>query len=370
MKTLPVLYARTQTNAIQQWTVKIDKDRFWAEYGQIDGKITISTPTIAQITNDGKANARDPEQQALAQAKALWKKKKESGYWENLNDIDKAAFIEPMLAQKYEDRVDELIYPLWSQPKLDGMRCVLSSKGMQSRGGKPIVSCPHIFNKIKNVFKDWPGIIFDGELYCDKLAQDFNRLASIVKKTKPTENNLMESDATIQYWIYDMVDPTSIFALRSKVIEGIFKKYNLDFSFVKVETTKVENEKELTKLYEEYIEKGYEGQIVRLNEFYEQKRSKFLLKRKEFQDREYPIVDICEGEGGRTGTVGYMILMNDNGETFKSNVKGDRSYLKEILINKKILIGKQATVKFFNLTPDKQVPRFPYVIRIREDFDI
>jgi DNA ligase-1 len=366
MKTLPTLYSRTSTNAIQQWTIKIDKDQFWTEYGQIDGKIIIGTPTIAQITNDGKANARDPEQQALAQAKALWKKKKESGYWEDINNIDKAAFIEPMLAQKYEDRIDELVYPLWNQPKLDGSRCICSDKGMQSRGGKPIVSCPHIFRKLKKVFADHPNIIFDGELYCDKLSQDFNKLMSIVKKTKPTENDLMESDATIQYWIYDLVDTTNSFSVRSKLIKEIFKEYKLDDSFVRVETTLVNNEKELTKLYEEYIENGYEGQMIRVDAPYEQKRSKNLLKRKEFQDREYPIVDICEGEGGRTSTVGYMILMNDNGETFKSNVKGDRSYLKEILKDRKKYIGKQATVKYFNLTPDKQVPRFPYVIAIRD----
>ena len=29
-----------------------------------------------------------------------------------------------------------------------------------------------------------------------------------------------------------------------------------------------------------------------------------------------------------------------------------------------------ATVKYFNLTPDKKIPRFPYVIKIRETFDM
>jgi hypothetical protein len=33
---------------------------------------------------------------------------------------------------------------------------------------------------------------------------------------------------------------------------------------------------------------------------------------------------------------------------------------------KDTLIGKQATVKYFNLTPDG-VPRFPYVIKIDRD---
>jgi hypothetical protein len=37
--------------------------------------------------------------------------------------------------------------------------------------------------------------------------------------------------------------------------------------------------------------------------------------------------------------------------------------------NKNELIGKSATVKYFNLTPDG-VPRFPYVIKIdRESYE-
>ena len=35
----------------------------------------------------------------------------------------------------------------------------------------------------------------------------------------------------------------------------------------------------------------------------------------------------------------------------------------EMLKNKKKLIGKEATVKYFNLTPDG-IPRFPYVINV------
>jgi hypothetical protein len=38
--------------------------------------------------------------------------------------------------------------------------------------------------------------------------------------------------------------------------------------------------------------------------------------------------------------------------------------------NKNELIGKSATVKYFNLTPDQGIPRFPYVIKIdRESYE-
>jgi len=50
-------------------------------------------------------------------------------------------------------------------------------------------------------------------------------------------------------------------------------------------------------------------------------------------------------------------------------VKGTWEETAEMLKNRKKLIGKQATVKYFNLTPDG-IPRFPYVINIdRESYE-
>jgi DNA ligase-1 len=113
------------------------------------------------------------------------------------------------------------------------------------------------------------------------------------------------------------------------------------------------------------MENGYEGQIIRLDKPYEHKRSKYLLKRKEFKDAEFEIVDVVEGDGQRSGTVGYCVIKLPNDKTCKSNVKGTFQYLAELLKNKKELIGKMATVKYFCETPDG-VPRFPYIIAIRD----
>jgi DNA ligase-1 len=93
------------------------------------------------------------------------------------------------------------------------------------------------------------------------------------------------------------------------------------------------------------------------------KRSKYLLKNKSFQDAEFEILDIVEGVGNKGGMAGFMIVKNVDGSTFKSNIKGDRDYCRMLLENKENFIGKLATIKFFNLTPDG-VPRFPYVINI------
>lgn len=120
MKTLPTLYSRTNTGAIQEWTIEIDGDKYRTVYGQVDGKKITTEWTTAISTNTGRANARDGNEQAIFEAKATWKKKKDSGYWDKVEDIDNVAFIEPMLAQKYEDRINELVMPMYTQPKLDG----------------------------------------------------------------------------------------------------------------------------------------------------------------------------------------------------------------------------------------------------------
>ena len=105
--------------------------------------------------------------------------------------------------------------------------------------------------------------------------------------------------------------------------------------------------------------------MIRLDGPYENKRSPRLLKRKEFIDEEYTILGYEEGEGNRTGTIKHFKFKNKEGREFSSNVKGTFEYLTKLLKTADTLIGKEATIKYFNLTPDG-VPRFPYVIAIRD----
>jgi DNA ligase-1 len=208
---LPTLYSRTSTGATQTWTIEIDGGRYRTEYGQIDGKKTTTEWMVAESTNVGRANQRDISAQAEFEAKAIWKKKSEAGYYENIKDIDRPAFIEPMLAQKYEDRKDEIEWPVWTQPKLDGIRCIATAKGLFSRAGKQFKSVPHISVALEDFFKENPDAMLDGELYCDKLANDFNKITSLVKKTKPSTKDLEEYEKTIQYHIYDILDTSKDF---------------------------------------------------------------------------------------------------------------------------------------------------------------
>jgi len=356
------LYSRTSTGKIQEWTVEIEGNKYRTISGQKDGKLVTSQYTECFAKNIGKANATTNEEQAIVEAKALWKKKKDKGYHESIEDIDKELFFEPMLAKKYEDYKDDLKFPLFVQPKLDGIRCIAKKDGLWTRNGKPIVSVPHIFEAVKPYFDKNPNLILDGELYCDKYNNDFNAICSLAKKTKPNQEDLQSSAESIQYWIYDLPSCKNTFTFRNKELLSLIQ----ESKYLKLVKTFAANSLEIIQShFEKFIEDGYEGLMVRLDADYENKRSSNLLKMKEFQDEEFLILDVLEGEGNKVGGASSILLQTSNGIQFNANVKGNRKYCAKLLKDKKEVIGKMGTVQYFNLTPDS-IPRFPYLIAVRD----
>jgi len=367
---LDTIYKKTKTGATQEWTIEVVGNKYRTHSGQVGGVITTNEWTICYGKNVGRANATTDKEQAMLEAVAKRTKKLESGYFENIKHINKTQYFEPMLASKWEDSKDKITYPIFSQPKLDGIRCIVTKDGMFSRNGKPIISAPHIRESLDGLFTEYPDLIFDGELYADKFANDFNKIVSLVKKTKPTDADLKESKKNIQYWIYDLPSEDDTFEIRSQSLYDLFMEWSyFNAHCINVDTDICQSEKEVMEYYEKYVNDGFEGQMLRLDKKYENKRSKSLMKHKSFVDEEYTILDIVEGEGNRTGTAGYMVFETAEGKRFKSNVKGTMEETAEMLKNKKKLIGKEATIKYFNLTPDG-IPRFPYVINIdRESYE-
>jgi DNA ligase-1 len=360
---LDTIYKETKGGKIQQWQIEVVGNRYRTISGQTDGKLIVSEWTVVSGKNEGRSNSTTDEEQAVKEAEAKRKLKLERGYFQSVSDVGEKQYFEPMLATKWEDRKDKVEYPIYSQPKLDGIRCIVSKNGMFSRNGKPIVSAPHIFEALKPVFDENPEYIFDGELYADKFANDFNKIVSLVKKTKPTAEDLVESKSVIEYHIYDFPSCKKKFSTRIMDLALVFLDYQIGRVCKLVSTQIVFGDEEVMELYGNYVDEGYEGQMLRLDKPYENKRSNSLMKHKSFMDEEFTILDIVEGEGNRTGTAGYFVFKTKDGKPFKSNVKGTFAETAEMLRNKSSLIGKEATVKYFALTPDG-IPRFPFVINI------
>ncbi len=111
--------------------------------------------------------------------------------------------IKPMLAHKFNP--DKAVFPALMQPKLDGVRCVFTKQGAFSRTGKEFKNVDHIIETLKPLFKKYPYIKLDGELYNHKLKDDFEKIISLVRKTKPTFEDRKEAEKLVQYHIYDIV---------------------------------------------------------------------------------------------------------------------------------------------------------------------
>ena len=62
------------------------------------GKFQTTNWTVCSPTNEGRSNERDAEAQAMFEAQALWKKKKDSGFFESIKDIDKQALAQQTFA--------------------------------------------------------------------------------------------------------------------------------------------------------------------------------------------------------------------------------------------------------------------------------
>ena len=381
---LPTLYKKTTIGKTQTWEIEVSGNKFRTISGQADGKKITNNWTVCQGKNVGKKNATTGEQQALKEAEAKHKKKLEAGYHLNLKNISKKRFYEPMLAQdfKNKNRQSEVMADLqqvdggtvgtvFSQPKLDGIRCIAMREGLFTRTGKEITAVPHISEALEPFFEKFPNAVLDGELYNHAYKDDFNKIIHLVRKQNLTDEHLAESKEMIQYHIYDAPvigkKYTEKDSFSDRFLISLVLNLGLDKEdcLVIVPTVEIHGREQLDRCYEDYIEAGYEGQMVRLDGPYENKRSPKLLKRKEFVDEEYKILGYEEGEGNRAGTIKHFKFKNKDGKEFNSNVKGSFSYLTKLLEIADTLIGKDATIKYFNLTPDG-VPRFPYVIAIRD----
>ena len=100
--------------------------------------------------------------------------------------------FKPMLAHPVSKTID-FNETLFIQPKLDGVRCFITATGAYSRNNKQFHNCKHILTELKPLFVDNPNLILDGELYNHRFKNNFNKIISLVRKQKPTQQDKFEA---------------------------------------------------------------------------------------------------------------------------------------------------------------------------------
>lgn len=379
---LPILYGIEKNGKIKQWSASIfknDDNTSYSiiEFGQVNGVKQTSRREYVEGKNINKKNETTPFEQCVFETKKKWQDKIDKyNYVEkepiSCKVVNNKKTIYPMLANKYDinkRKKNDIIYPCFVQPKLDGLRCIMywDSKDekvvSQSRTGCIYETMTHIENKIKVLFNDNPNLIIDGELYTNEIA--FEELAGLIKKKKITEKD-REKLLLVKYHIYDIINDDP-YIERYKSIEYIFEKYNNE-TYIKVNTRICENEEKFKLYFYEYIENGYEGIILRnKNGIYRQNyRSNDLQKYKEFQEDEYSIVGYKEAEGRDKGTV-IWICKNDEGREFSVRPRGSQELRRGWLVEGNKFIGKKLTIIYQELS-EHNIPRFPVGKCIRDGY--
>lgn len=273
--------------------------------------------------------------------------------------------LKPMLAVKAD--VDKVKFPVYVQPKLDGVRAVVKDGQVLSRTLKPIRN-----EHVQSLFGHLEG--FDGELVVGSPKDEkvFQKSTSGVM-TK-------EGQPEVTFYVFDKWDEDASYKERYDKINRYTPQEAVEF----VQSSLVETAEGLVKANKDFLDMGYEGAIIRSPEgLYKFGRSTvnegFLLKMKTFEDSEFKVVGFTEmlhnNNQATTNAVGLTERSShkDNKEksgklgslvveykdtTFEVGTGFTDSDRVEIFQNQDRYIGSMAKVAY-QKSGMKDLPRFP-----------
>ena len=283
---MKTLYARDNAGNIRVWTVQELEEGVLMKHGVLNGAMREKFEHI----EEGLAT-RTLAEQITSRADSRYNKKIDAGYCttiaeaENKPRTNSLGFAKPMLAAKF-DTVKNIDYnDLYYQHKYDGNRMLIKNEGginiAYTRNGKLIETIPELIESI--VIPE--GMTLDGEIYCH--GQSLQTIVSWVKRRQTDSLRLM-------FHAYDLME-------EIPYEERLAILMQIDFGNVGelVPTYKYDGQS-IKDLLKGSIENGYEGLILRQNDFgYEAgKRSKSLIKVKQFLDDEFQIIGMHLSKDG------------------------------------------------------------------------
>lgn len=360
------LYDKGSRGKIKYWEISVEgaddesSGLITIKFGADGEKERSNENLITSGKNVGRANETTPYAQACLEAESKWKKQLDKGYVENISNVDNEILL-PMLAQRFQDRKHDIIYPCIVQPKLDGVR-VLAKRNKNdiiylSRKGKEYTTLSHLTPDLLSIMKD--GEVFDGEIYSHDMT--FQELVSNVKKLREDSRNL-------EFHVFDIADTKMECEARLQLVLtrcAQIKTKNKKIKAVKYSVA--QNEQHVYTWHNKFVEEGYEGVIIRNKKanYVFKKRVKDLQKYKEFIDEEFKITGGYPGTGTEEGCITFTVK-NQKNQEFSVRPRGSFEQRREWMQTIERHIGKLLTVRYQELT-DGGIPRFPVGIIIRED---
>lgn len=274
---------------------------------------------------------------------------------------------------------DFISYPVRIEPKLDGLRCIAVKNNGEvtlfTRSGSVLETLPKIKGILKNA--PWDNFVLDAEV----MGADWNETASVAmsyKRGKDDSSMILHVFDAMTFDDWREQESTLNLINRVELAAELVDKVN-SASVVTVAGKTVNNVKELLNFYNDCMENGYEGIMLKdLNSKYAFKRSKAVLKMKPVTTYEGVIVGHYEGNLGskREGMWGGFNVVMPNGVVTRVG-GGYTDVLKaEIGIDPDSYIGKIVEIEGQpdplsedGLTRDGKV-RFPVFARFRDPRDV
>ncbi len=265
----------------------------------------------------------------------------------------------PMLAHTIEDKRSSVVFPGYVQPKLDGVRCLLTDDGFYSRNGKKILGVPELEALTICSFGN---VALDGELYSTDMT--FQQIIASVRRTKN-----IEEDKRIKYHVYDIASDAQFNRRHDslyKIYWGTLCKASRD-RIVCVTTCYVRSWDDIERYMKRFLGCGYEGLIYRHPTATYQfgKRSKYLLKYKHMKTEDVMCVGYKEGEGKYEGMLGALECTCENGSVVWVGTGFDDEQRYLYWYQREDHVGKMLTIKYQEKT-DGGVSRFPVFVTWRD----
>jgi DNA ligase-1 len=182
--------------------------------------------------SESRTNVKTGYEKALKRAQTMWN-----------NEHTKCNQVLPMLANKWEDRKKYISEPFYVQPKLDGVRLLVSKDGGISRTGK-VVPGTEILGKGLEEGQYVDGEAFDPNLNFEELTSTF--------KTDPLK---------LKFHVFDFFDLKKLDMTFEERWEKVKSLKNSHYEYV--ETTLVMLRDHLPMMHEKHVKEGHEGTMIR-----------------------------------------------------------------------------------------------------------
>lgn len=271
-----------------------------------------------------------------------------TNHWQRWKGIMKCYPFEEKRLARWES-------PYIVQPKLDGERgrIIWDADGnvtMLSSEENIVTGVPHIKEEAES--RGYRNLEIDGEFY--RHGFSFEEIHSIVSRG---ESNLRDDYELMQFHTFDLVNAEPQL-LRTDRLNDL-----PEGRAIKTVSSEIADDLEgILTCLRSFSTDGYEGVIVRnLNNFYERKRSIWMMKWKPKKEDRYLITGYAEEMdkyGQPKGTLGALLCVGGEDESFSVGSGFTREQREFLWEHRGSLPGKWIVVEYQNLTSKKGVPRF------------